>query len=130
MAFAIVDIITRDSGLVKHMPKGIWLVLVIMLPLIGTILWFAIGREYPARDVPRRPQFAPWAATPAPAPIPARETLSTEEQLAALEREIEADRLRAEIARRRAAAAPREEASRAPDAAAAPREEDPRSVER
>lgn len=103
MVFAIVDIIVRDSSQVKHMPKTVWLILVIMLPLLGTILWFAIGREYPVREATRRPQFAPWASEPAPPP--ARDTRSTEQQLAELEREIEEDRLRAEIARRRAAGA-------------------------
>ena len=100
MIFAIVDIILRDNWQVKHMPKAVWLILVILLPLVGTILWFAIGREYPRREAPVRPQFAPWASQPSPPP--AREHLSTEQQLAALEREIEEERLRAEIARRRA----------------------------
>ncbi|MGV9193532.1 PLD nuclease N-terminal domain-containing protein [Microbacterium sp. MC2] len=102
MVFAIVDIILRDSGQVKHMPKPVWLILVIMLPMLGTILWFALGREYPVREArPAPPQFAPWASAP-PAPAPVAPRLSTEQQLAALEREIEEERLRAEIARRRA----------------------------
>ena len=102
MVFAVVDIITRDEGQVKHLPKIAWLFLVILIPLLGTILWFALGREYPERRAPRPPQFAPWASEPAPPPAPPRETRSTEQQLADLEREIEEDRLRAELARRRA----------------------------
>lgn len=100
--FALIDIITRDNSQVKHMPKMVWLLLVILIPLLGSILWFAIGREYPERSAPRAPQFAPWATEP-PAPArPARDVRSTEQQLADLEREIEEDRLRAELARRRA----------------------------
>lgn len=99
MIFALVDIITRDQSLVKHMPKTVWLFVVILLPFLGTVLWFAIGREYPRREVSRPPQFAPWASEPAPPP--AREARSTEQQLADLEREIEEERLRAELARRR-----------------------------
>lgn len=102
MVFAIVDIIMRDQSQVKHLPKTMWLILVILLPLLGSILWFAIGREWPERQVQRAPQFAPWASEPAPPPAPSRETRSTEQQLADLEREIEEDRLRAELARRRA----------------------------
>lgn len=45
MVFSIVDIITIDSGRVKHLPKGLWLILVIILSFIGSILWFGIGRE-------------------------------------------------------------------------------------
>lgn len=103
MIFAMVDIILRVDGQVKHLPKFVWLLLVVLLPLIGSVLWFAIGREYPEREVARAPQFAPWASEPAaPAPPASRDPRSTEQQLADLEREIEADRLRAEIARRRA----------------------------
>lgn len=102
MVFAVVDIILRDESQVRHLPKMVWLFLVILLPLLGTILWFAIGREYPERQAPRPPQFAPWASEPAPPAAAPRDTRTTEQQLADLEREIEEDRLRAEIARRRA----------------------------
>ena len=105
MVFAVVDIILRDDSQVRHLPKIVWLFLVILLPLLGTILWFTIGRERAERRAPRAPrapQFVPWAADP-PAPAPMqRDTRSTEQQLADLEREIEAERLRAEIARRKA----------------------------
>ncbi|KZE91459.1 PLDc N-terminal domain-containing protein [Microbacterium sp. TNHR37B] len=102
MVFAVVDIILRDEGQVRHLPKIVWLFLVILLPLLGTILWFAIGREYAERQAPRPPQFAPWASEPAPPATAPRDTRTIEQQLADLEREIEEDRLRAEIARRRA----------------------------
>ncbi|WP_065570189.1 PLD nuclease N-terminal domain-containing protein [Microbacterium oleivorans] len=101
MIFALIDIITRDQSLVKHMPKTVWLFVVIVLPFLGTVLWFAIGREYPQREVRRAPQFAPWASEPAAAPVRTPDARSTEQQLADLEREIEEERLRAELARRR-----------------------------
>ena len=47
---ALADIITRDDSLVKHLPKLMWVLLVLFLPLIGSILWFAIGHEYAARS--------------------------------------------------------------------------------
>lgn len=100
MIFALVDIIIRDQSQVKHLPKVAWVFLVILLPFLGTVLWFAIGREYAQQRTQRPPAFAPWASEP-PAP-PVRETRSTEQQLADLEREIEVERLRSEIARRRA----------------------------
>lgn len=101
MVVAIVDIVTRDEGMIRYMPKVVWLLLVILLPLIGSVLWFVLGREWPARPAPRRPPpFAPWAAEPAPPP--SRDTRTTEQQLADLEREAEEERLRAELARRRA----------------------------
>lgn len=103
MVFALVDIIRRDESQVRHLPKMMWLIIVILLPVIGTVLWFALGREYPEGG-PRMPR-APRVATAPPAAsaptAPARETRSTEQQLADLEREIEEDRLRRELDRRR-----------------------------
>ncbi|AXH34614.1 hypothetical protein DVJ78_03545 [Humibacter sp. BT305] len=93
MIGALVDIIRRDEGQIKHLPKVVWVLLVVFLPLIGTVLWFTIGREYDRRPTenvsfgdPRR-----WHREPPPSPAagPARDTRSTEEQLAELEREIE-----------------------------------------
>jgi hypothetical protein len=95
--FAVVDIVLRDDGQIKHMPKLVWLLLVILLPLVGVVLWFAIGREYPER-APRAPRPAHRDAPPAPAPM--RDVRTTEQQLADLEREIEEERLRAELRRR------------------------------
>lgn len=103
MVFALVDIIRRDDGQVRFLPKMAWIFIVILLPLIGSALWFAIGREYSEAGlrIPRMRAAAP-AAPPAdvrPArPVDAR---STEEQMADLDREIEEWRLRAEIEKRR-----------------------------
>jgi hypothetical protein len=100
MVFALVDIIRRDDSQVRHMPKFVWLLLVILLPFIGSVLWFGIGREYPeggirlGRPAPRR------RSEPAPPTVPA-DTRTTEQQLADLDREIEEERLRAEIAKRK-----------------------------
>ena len=91
---ALVDIITRDDSQVKHMPKIVWVLLVVFLPLIGSLLWFLIGREY-NRPSPRGPLLpvrvkASRQDTPGQSVgRPANRPLSTEEQLAALEREIE-----------------------------------------
>ncbi|WP_203137081.1 PLD nuclease N-terminal domain-containing protein [Microbacterium sp. JZ31] len=102
LAFSVVtliDIVTRDEGQVKHLPKIAWILLAILLPIVGGIVWWAAGREYP-----ERPVRAPRTAMPAPVRIVDDRRMdrrTTEQQLADLEREIEADRLRAEIARRR-----------------------------
>jgi hypothetical protein len=100
MVFSLVDVIRRDDFQVKHLPKTMWIIIVILLPLIGSVLWFTLGRVYP-EDRPRMPRV-PRAATASPAPTQTypRETRSTEQQLADLEREIEEDRLRDELRRR------------------------------
>ena len=107
---ALVDIITRQDGQVKHLPKVLWVLLVIFLPVIGSLLWFAIGREYPVRaerpsiGAPRRTT----AASGAPAEYPTSGRRTTEDELADLDREIDFHteqarirRLEAELAARR-----------------------------
>jgi hypothetical protein len=97
---ALIDIILRDSSQVKHLPKVAWIFIVILLPLIGGILWFAVGREYSGagyrgagyRGAGYRHPWGTYDVREQAAP--AARPLSTEEQLAALEREIENDRIR------------------------------------
>lgn len=110
LAFSIVtliDIVTRDESQVKHLPKIAWIILAIVIPLVGGIVWWAVGREYPERP-PRAARAArvpsqAWSAGPPVRIVDDRpDRRTTEQQLADLEREIEAERLRAEIARRKA----------------------------
>ena len=98
LVFSLVDIIRREDFQVKHLPKMMWIIIVILLPIIGSLLWFTLGRVYP-EDGPRMPR--PAQRAPAPPPQAYRPASSTEQQLADLEKEIEEERLRAELARRR-----------------------------
>lgn len=104
MIGALIDIITRDDAQVKHLPKMVWIIIVILLPLIGSLLWFAIGREYGDGGIPipsmrraERPRTPVVDVRPAP-PV---DTRTTEQQIADLDREIEEWRLREEVERRR-----------------------------
>ncbi|ALX67371.1 PLDc N-terminal domain-containing protein [Microbacterium sp. XT11] len=107
MIGALVDIITRDDSQVKHLPKMVWIILVILLPLIGSLLWFAIGHEYGDAGIrlPRMRRTAQGgrsgAAETRPAPQRPIDTRTTEQQIADLDREIEEWRLRAEIEKRK-----------------------------
>ncbi|MFT4234396.1 MAG: PLD nuclease N-terminal domain-containing protein [Microbacterium sp.] len=86
----VVDIITRDEWQVKHLPKFVWLLIAILLPTLGGILWWVLGREYPERQ-----RQAPATGYPAaPYTPPPVDTRSTEQQIADLEREIEEDKRR------------------------------------
>jgi hypothetical protein len=91
---ALADIITIDGSKMKHLPKIVWIIVVILLPVIGSILWFLVGRVYPtvadrARPpAPRRANTMP--SSPRDSGIVLRPR-DTEAELAALEREIEAD---------------------------------------
>jgi len=107
MVVALIDAITRRDNQVRFLPKFAWIVFIILLPLVGSILWFALGREWSAGPEavsfgdPRR-----WSKEPEAPPAPPRapDLRTTEQQLADLEREERAAQLEAEIRRRRSAA--------------------------
>lgn len=105
MVVALIDAITRRDDQVKHLPKFAWVIFIILLPLVGSILWFSIGREWSA---PREPlSFGDprrWSSdATASSSAAAANGRSTEEQLAALEREMEIAALEEQIRRRKAA---------------------------
>lgn len=108
MVAALVDAITRRDDQVKHLPKFAWVLFIVFLPFLGSVLWFALGREWdttPRESMsfgdPRRwARDEPAPATPASRPQP-RDYRTTAQQLADLEREIEIAELEAEIRRRR-----------------------------
>lgn len=94
---ALADVITGE-GRIRHLDKMTWILIIIFLPLIGSILWFLVGREY--------------EQAPSERPEPRRETplSQTERDLAALDREIAAHEKVARIARLEAELKARREA--------------------
>lgn len=44
MVFSIVDIVVIDRSRVKHLPKAVWILLVVLLFVVGSALWFTLGR--------------------------------------------------------------------------------------
>ncbi|ETA06083.1 membrane protein [Gordonia alkanivorans CGMCC 6845] len=53
LVIALIDIIKTDDAAVRGLPKFAWVILVVMLPLVGALVWLAVGR--PAADErPRR----------------------------------------------------------------------------
>ena len=103
---ALVDIITRPETHVKHLPKVGWILLVVFLPLIGSLVWFMAGHDYG----PRREYVSfgdPRRREPASAE---RGFRTTEQELADLEAEIafhekqaRIERLQADLGKKRAA---------------------------
>ena len=111
---ALVDIVPRDDSRVQHLPKLVWVLLVVLLPVLGSVLWFTVGRTWEPRERPLgRPERSAVHASAGQALD--RRVRSTEQQLADLEAEEEhyarlarLARLRdleAEVERRRAGGA-------------------------
>ncbi len=44
MVFALVDAAVIDRYRVRGVPKGLWIVVIVLLPIAGAILWFTVGR--------------------------------------------------------------------------------------
>jgi len=96
VVFALVDVLTSNDGQVKHLPKIGWVILIVLLPLIGSIVWLIAGKDR-ALPTMRRPE-----------PTPLQSLSTTEQELAALDAEIEFHekqeklrRLEAELQRRK-----------------------------
>jgi ABC-type Na+ efflux pump permease subunit len=52
--FAIVDVILTDLRRVRALNKTIWVLIVLVLPLVGAVLWFTIGKDRSASSDERR----------------------------------------------------------------------------
>ncbi|MEN3273418.1 MAG: hypothetical protein V7636_2179 [Actinomycetota bacterium] len=46
--YAILDVISTDEILVRNLSKGMWLLIVIFLPDVGSIAWLMVGRPHGA----------------------------------------------------------------------------------
>ena len=84
LIFALADIISGHGDHIKNLDKMTWIFIVILVPLVGAILWFLVGREWggAAQNLgsfgdSRRAEAVGFGASS-----------STEDELAALEREI------------------------------------------
>lgn len=43
--FAIVDVILIEQRRVRAVPKFVWIILIVLVPVVGAVLWFFTGRE-------------------------------------------------------------------------------------
>ncbi len=90
--FTLVDAIRIDSSRVRHLDRAVWVIIILLVPLVGILLWWTIGRAYwpaPARRVASEPYRASRIAEP----------LTDEELDAAVEAEIQRHENEARIRR-------------------------------
>jgi hypothetical protein len=64
--FCLVDVITTDDSSCRNLPKLTWLLVVLLLPLVGSIIWLVAGRPQHGgrvargryeRDAPAFPEY-------------------------------------------------------------------------
>ncbi len=102
LIFSLIDVITSDDYQVKHLPKLLWVFIIILLPLVGSIVWLAIGKDR------GQPEQAVSFGDPRRHETRALPMSDTEAQIAALDREIafhekqlKLQRLEAELAKKK-----------------------------
>ncbi|GLW52958.1 PLD nuclease N-terminal domain-containing protein [Kitasatospora phosalacinea] len=58
--WAFIDCLTTPEDEVRHLPKVVWVIIVLFFPLVGSIAWLVAGRD---RTGARRGR-APWPSGP------------------------------------------------------------------
>jgi hypothetical protein len=98
--FCLVDVIGTDEVRMRHLPKLGWLLVVILLPFVGSIAWLALGRpEGPARPTAvRTPGFPEYER---PGRFIPQDSTRDEEFLAQVRARAEEQRRRYEEQRKR-----------------------------
>jgi hypothetical protein len=70
--YCIYDVITTDEAIIRHLPKVVWLLIVIVVPDIGSILWLGLGRPQAWTRQAHDPQrYGSSRLRPAPSPAAA-----------------------------------------------------------
>ena len=85
----LVDVITKDDSQIQHLPKIAWIIIVLLFPIVGSLVWLLAGRVWGPL-----PSFASPDSAPAASPY-----RSTEDELAALDAEIAFHEKQARLAR-------------------------------
>ncbi|MFI6502236.1 PLDc N-terminal domain-containing protein [Nonomuraea typhae] len=65
--YSLFDVITTPEDEVRNVPKTLWVLVIILVPVVGGLLWFLLGR--PARGGAGEPMGGPQRPfQPRPAP--------------------------------------------------------------
>jgi len=46
--FALVDCLARDEDEIRALPKVLWVLVILLFPLLGSVVWFIAGRPHGA----------------------------------------------------------------------------------
>lgn len=56
--FCLIHVITTPEGECRNLPKIGWIVLVVLLPLVGSIAWLVAGRPVERADLPYKGNYS------------------------------------------------------------------------
>ena len=54
--YGIIDVLRSPREEVRSLPRAVWLLIVVLLPILGDLLWLLLGRTW---RLPRRRMLAP-----------------------------------------------------------------------
>jgi hypothetical protein len=57
--YAAIDAILTDRFRARGLPKALWVVVILLLPVIGALLWFTLGKDRGNRGRSRSGSVAP-----------------------------------------------------------------------
>lgn len=57
--FCLIDVITTDESVIRNLGKTMWLILVLLLPAIGSIAWLIAGRPQTPKSMPYKGNHGP-----------------------------------------------------------------------
>lgn len=60
--YGLFDCLLRDRGLIRVLPKPVWAIIILLIPVIGFVLWYVFGRgteDKPSAAPRRRGPSAP-----------------------------------------------------------------------
>ncbi|MGB3413760.1 MAG: PLD nuclease N-terminal domain-containing protein [Microbacteriaceae bacterium] len=57
--YSLVDAIITENRRVRGLPKAVWVLVILFLPVVGALLWLTIGKERVAPNAARGGQMAP-----------------------------------------------------------------------
>ncbi|MFN8172780.1 MAG: PLDc N-terminal domain-containing protein [Candidatus Nanopelagicales bacterium] len=46
--YFVIDVIRTPRGEVRSLPKVVWLLVVVFVPIVGGLLWLWLGRDWPS----------------------------------------------------------------------------------
>lgn len=43
--YAAIDSLLTDRSRIRGLPKALWVIVILLLPIIGAVLWFIVGKD-------------------------------------------------------------------------------------
>lgn len=60
--YAFIDCLNTPEEEVKHLPKPVWVIIILLFSIVGPVVWLAAGKKRTATGGGRAPRRAQWVA--------------------------------------------------------------------